>query len=288
MKYFDYIDEYINYKKFKSPSSKRMYKLALKLFYEFIYKNNIKLDIDNSYFSYIMDKFKDYLKASYTNASINSFVKVIINYFNYLDMKGYIVNFHNNVQTIDNKVVSKDEIISKDDFNKIIDFLEQEKNYQKQFLFYIALYTGLKAKYLIKLKYSDFLYNEKGKFVFRNKILKINPFDIELPEEIEKIYFKLLDSNNINQNNAYILLNSYGHVYTDRYLRKVFQDTCENAKVKKFTPSCFRHSAVYYYIKQNGYDKSDVAIKFNWSKDNYDRMYKNLFKESIKENGGQK
>ena len=279
MDLFLHIEDYIKYKNFKSPSSKRLYKLALKLFENYLISNNYEIDFNSMYFNSLIKKFEESIKDSYSKASIASFVKVIINYFEYLYSENYIAEFNNCVATIDDNVVSKNSIISYEEFERLANYLKENSEYKDLFMIYIAFYTGLKAKYLCKIKYSDFVIEHNGDFNFINKIMKIQPFKIPLPLEAKEVFEILCNQNFENVKNAYILINKRGNIYTERYLRNIFQSICQNAKIKGYTPRDFRHSAVYYYIKEHGYDKDQVAMVFNWTKDNYDRMYRGLFEE---------
>lgn len=278
MDYFKHIDEYIQYKHFKSKDTIRMYRLALTKFKEYTVSKNIETDFGEEYFPNQIEGYRNFLEENYTSKSIDSFVKVVINYFNYLEIKGYITNFRNNIVAVDNNKVSMREIISMNEFKRIIDYYGECEDYKKQFLFYVALYTGIKAKYLAKLKYSDFYTNDDGKFVYVNKIFKISPFDIEMPDESKDIYSKILQEKKDDE--VYIFINTHNNVYTQRYLRSVFQTTCQKLNLNAYTPSSFRHSAVYYYLLDNGYDANDLILKFNWTRNNYDRMYKHLFSDS--------
>lgn len=285
MQIFKYVNEYIQYKNFKSPSTKRLYILSLKLFNNYLNENNLEIDFNDMHISSLITNFQISIKDKYSKASITSFVKVILNYFNYLDLQGYITDFHNNIEAIDDNQISKNSIISIEEINTIVEYLKNSEDYINLFMVYIAFYTGLKVKYLCKIKYSDFILDENNKFCYINKIMRISPFKIILPTEVYEIYQILCDLNARNEiNNAYILINKKGNIYTERYIRSIFSDICKNAKVNHYTASSFRHSAVYYYIKKNGCDKVELAMAFNWTKDNYDRMYKNLFLEIQEKN----
>ena len=277
MQLFLYIDDYIKSKNFKSPSTKRLYRLAIKLFENFLITNNYEIDFNGEYFTVLIEEFKNEIKDSYSKSSIISFVKVIINYFEYLESKDYIIEFYNSLSTTDNNAVDKDSIISEEEFNKLIYYLRKNNDYSELFMVYIAFYTGLKAKYLCKIKYSDFVIENNGEFNYVNKIMRIQPFKISLPLEVKDVFEILKKETIAKDDNSYIFINKIGNIYTERYLRNVFQNICQNAKINRYTPSDFRHSAVYYYIKKHGYDKEKVAMIFNWTKDNYDRMYKKLF-----------
>ena len=277
MQLFLYIDDYIKSKNFKSPSTKRLYRLAIKLFENFLITNNYEIDFNGEYFTVLIEEFKNEIKDSYSKSSIISFVKVIINYFEYLESKDYIIEFYNSLSTTDNNAVDKDSIISEEEFNKLIYYLRKNNDYSELFMVYIAFYTGLKAKYLCKIKYSDFVIENNGEFNYVNKIMRIQPFKISLPLEVKDVFEILKKETITKDDNSYIFINKIGNIYTERYLRNVFQNICQNAKINRYTPSDFRHSAVYYYIKNHGYDREKVAMIFNWTKDNYDRMYKKLF-----------
>lgn len=276
MDYFNYINEYIEYKNFKLESSKRMYLLALNLFKKYVNSKKINLFVDNNFES-ILEKFISSISNDYSSSSINSFIKVIINYFNYIEDKSNFTLVNKDNLTVDNNQISFDDIISEKELDKLLLYLQSIEDYRNMFLVYVAFFTGIKAKYLVKIKYSDFKYNKDGCFVYNNNIFKVSPFEIELPKVVANTYNLLLVDNIKKEDNAYIFVNSKNNVYTERYLRGVFKNICTLSKVKCYSPSSFRHSAVYYYIKNNGYIKEKVAMRFNWTRDNYNRMYKQLF-----------
>lgn len=277
MDYFSYTNEYLEYKNFKVKSSKRMYLLALNLFEKFVCDKKINLIDVNNNFEYILEQFILSISSNYSSASINSFIKVIINYFNYVENNSNFALVNKDNLTVDNNQISFEDIVSEKELDKLVLYLQSVKDYKNMFLVYIAFYTGIKAKYLVKIKYSDFKYNKDGCFVYNNNIFKVSPFEIELSKEVSDIYNLLLKDNYDKNNNAYIFVNSKNNVYTERYLRSVFKNICTISNIKCYSPSSFRHSAVYYYIKNNGFVKEKVAMRFNWTRDNYNRMYKQLF-----------
>lgn len=275
MKEFDYIEQYIKSKNFKRESSSRSYRLALNLFKDYITNQGITIEFDDDIFNMILDNFGTYITTQYTKQSIITFKKIIVNYFSYLEINNLIEGYKATTKIVGNHNITMESIISKEDFEKLEKTLKDSDDDMNLFLVYIAFYTGIKLKYLSTIRFNDFEVVD-DKLYFINKIFRLNPFNILLPDKVKDVYYKLLS----NKDNNYIFTNSRGNVYSSKQTTRVFEKICSEAGINHYSPREFRHSCIYYYIKENGADFIDLSTRFNWSNNNYDRMYKTLVEKN--------
>lgn len=267
IEYFQYIDEYIEFKQLKKESTKKLYRRSILKFKGYCDIKQIKV-LSFQSFNTLIDDFQTYLKNTYEDGTIRTTSKIVINYFNYLNDNDKLDGYTNTYKIIDNDEVSEEKIISSDEFEIILEYLENKYEYIHMFLFMVAYYCGLKTKYLKNVKFDDFVMDYDNSFYFYNNIFHIHPCKIYLPERMKKIYLK------IKSENIHIFVNKKGNLFNDRYITRLFEKTCTNAGINKYAPKDFRHTCIFNYIKENGID--DVDLKFNWARNNIDRMYSKI------------
>ena len=95
---------------------------------------------------------------------------------------------------------------------------------------------------------------------------------IELPEEVRDVYLKILPK----KSREYVFFTKTDRKYYARYINRVFEFYCDKAGISHYSPMDFRHSSVYYYVKENGVDIQKIQYRYNWTGDNLKRLYGDL------------
>lgn len=276
------LEEYFKSKDFTNGLTKRAYERSIERFVNFTEQYKIShLDFQKHALDKRLEEFVYYLENEaervYAASTINFDFKVILNYFSFLMQSGFINNFNTSKQNEDDKLnkVTEDNIISLEEFDKLIDSIKAEGDYLALFMFCIAFYCGIKTKYLRELKYTDFYTDFEKKFYYINHIkVKSPPYYILLPEVAYQAFLKIQPA----KKRAFIFINedNDGKLYTERQFTRLFERYCKKAKINHYTAKDFRHSAIYYYVKDNGFVPEDIRLRFNWDRNNYPRMYQDL------------
>lgn len=279
------VEKYFKYKEteteFTNVLTKRAYERSIARFTAFTeYHKVTRLNFQKSALDTLFDDFTYYMKNEakkvYADSTINFDFKVILNYFSYLMLSGVIINFNTSKENRDSELnkVTEDKIISLEEFDKLVDYLNSKGDYLALFMFYIAFYCGIKNKYLRELKYTDFYSDIESCFYYINRIKKDSPpYYILLPKAVYQVFQKIQPA----KKRAYIFINEdEGKLYSERQLTRLFERYCKKAKINHYTAKDFRHSAIFYYVKDSGFVPDDICLRFNWDRNNYPRMYQDL------------
>ena len=276
LKEFSFVEKYyIPGKGLKNKSTQRLYIRSINKFSDFVDEKGIKVfDFRAEAFNKLLDDFRLHLKKSYNYkpGTIRITVKIVLNYFEYLEATGRISNFRS-IEITDDDEVKPENIISPEEYDKLETYLINENDYVHLFIFQIAYYCGLKNKYLRILKYTDFTIDKDGRLYYFNIITKDSPYKIYLPEKVKNTFLNI----NIQKNSIYILDNK-GVPYYPRYLTRLFEKTCTAAGIKNYAPKDFRHSCILNYILDHGVNVDDICLRFNWGSNNIERLYKAILK----------
>lgn len=278
LKEFDKIDDYIKEKKFRHEKTQQAYRRSLMRFIDFI--ENSSPDFKRLTFDNLIKEFDSDLKKSkknYADSTRFFTLKVVSNYFKYLNQKGISDVFGISINKVFDKSerdldkISEKSIISIDEKNKLFECVRTFDDYLNLFLFMIAFYCGLKTQHLCGIKFSDFV-NVNGKLYFDNRLYEKHPVMIELPEEVREVYLKILP----RKPRVFVFIAESGKEYYARYVIRVFKFYCNKAGINHYSPMDFRHSSVYYYVKENGVDIQKIQYRYNWYGDNLKRLYGDL------------
>lgn len=276
LKEFDKIDDYIKEKKFRHEKTQQAYRRSLMRFIDFI--ENSSPDFKRLTFDNLIKEFDiDLKKNNYADSTRFFTLKVVINYFKYLSQEGISDVFGISINKVFDKSekdldkISEKSIISIDEKIKLFECVRAYNDYLNLFLFMIAFYCGLKTQHLCNIKFSDFI-NVNGKLYYDNRLYEKHPVMIGLPEEVREVYLRILP----RKPREFIFITESGKDYYARYVNRVFKFYCNKAGINHYSPMDFRHSSVYYYVKENGIDIQKIQYRYNWYGDNLKRLYGDL------------
>lgn len=192
----NYLDDYMRSKNELSLTTQKEYKNTLLLFYK--YMENNKFDSINKY---IYDSFIIELEnKNYKINSINKYISIINNYFNYL-LKNEYIDEKIYLKKFKNKVDGNKKIILKSEFIKTINLIEVNFPNSKRdiMIIYLLFNTQLKLNEILSLKKLDF----KDNFQF----VKVNNKIISLDKDVVKYL-----TNYKIDNESYLFTNNNGNV----------------------------------------------------------------------------
>jgi integrase len=277
LKEFENVDEYLDLKGFKHERTHEAYRRSLRRFEKYI--ENLSSDFRYLAFDVLVGGFEKSLsQAGYADSTKAFDLKVVNNYFKYLDREGVSDSFGISISDYFGKSerqmdrVREDSIISLDEKDLLFDYVRSCDDYLHLFLFMISFYCGLKTNHLCNIKFSELHIDIHGKFYYNNKIFVKEPVRIRLPDEVKEVYLRVLPE----KARPYVFVTKKDKKYYARYVNRIFESYCKKAGIKHYTPTDFRHSSVYYYVKNYGIDIDAIKLRYNWTDDYLGRLYGNL------------
>jgi len=137
---------------------------------------------------------------------------------------------------------------------KLLDTMETDGNIKFRLMAKMFLYSGLRNAELSHIKTSDINLSDNRIFINQGKGSK----------DRYMIIFKdfrdlLVMYMNNNLRNIYLFENRYCKHYSDRYVRKVFQDYCKKADLPRIHPHMFRHIFITF-LRKKGWKIEDIML----------------------------
>jgi integrase len=277
LKEFGYVDKYLKYKDFKHDRTYQAYRRSLDRFSEYV--ESLSSDFRYSTYDSLVEGFEENLKQNgYADSTRIFNLKVINNYFKYLNQQGAsnafgisITDYFGNKEKEVDKV-DEDSIISPEEKDRLFAYVRSCDDYLNLFLFMISFYCGLRTNHLCDVPFRDLFVRLNGKLYYENKIFEKEPVSIELPTEVKEVYLNIFPE----VPREYVFVNKTGKRYYARYVNRIFESYCKDAGINHYTPTDFRHSSVYYYVKTYGVDINKIMSRYNWTGDYLKRLYGDL------------
>ncbi|MBZ4683270.1 MAG: integrase/recombinase XerD [Fusobacteriaceae bacterium] len=284
------IDNFLYYQDIsenKSANTIKSYKADLLQFDDFI-SNIEKKSIEEieeidikAFFKYLKDK-------KITKRSRNRKLSAIKTFFKYLKDKKIIIK--NPTLFLENQELHTKlpDILTKDDFIKLRESIEENKinNIRNRFIIELLFSSGIRPSELLELSHNNINIEERELYIAsKNKKDRVTFFS----KTAREYYLKYLDAQkekfkeNFNPN--ILITNNSNKKLTDRSLRRIIEKISANANInKEISPHTFRHSFAVYML-ENGMNIHYLQEIMGHSSLESTKMYLNYLNNSIQIEG---
>ena len=175
------------------------------------------------------------------------------------------------------RVKGKQDVLSIQEINKLIDSLENLNARDKLIMVFLAT-TGCLLNELVKVKWKDLIVDEETNFYVRlgkgkkERVVKLHPYCFKLIESYR--YFSGL-SEIIIPSDEYIFITQKSKSITDRNVRLIVKKAFDIAGLSQYSAKDLRHSYAAISLML-GADKEDVKKQLGWSDKYYAIRYKHV------------
>lgn len=166
---------------------------------------------------------------------------------------------------------------SKKQIERLLDVMEEDGNLKFKLMVKLFLYTGLRNSEMVNLRIEDIDLDQNRIFVRQGKGSK----DRYIPIFKEFRDTLLLYLSTI-PHNRYLFENKFHDKYSDRYVRKVFQNYCQKANLPRIHPHKLRHFFITYLTKIGWTDEQIMLLSGHDSKSSL-KIYQHIALPDVEE-----
>lgn len=208
-------------------------------------KTKIKLSLDD-YSKKIFEQINTFIShlfdTNINRRSIARKISSIKSFLYFLNFDGYIKkNYHDKVDAVKyNKKIPS--YLSDNDIMLFFNYVKNKCHERYYFMFGLMYYSGLRVSEVIKIKWSDFIFENND--VFLKIIGKGNKERMVPIADNLKIFIN-------KSNNGWVFDNNNKNHITRQYVNQMIQKICIKSNVDRFSPHKLRHTFATKFL-QNG------------------------------------
>ena len=222
-------------------------------------------------------KFIEYVQTIYKKSTCEKIYSYLHSFYNYLKKAEYIdINpFRYVEKPVVTRMKNKDDVLSIDEINKLIDALYKLNARDKTILVFLIT-TGCLLNELVDLKWKDLMVDDKDNYYVRlgkgkkERIVKLHPYCFKLIEEYRR--YSLLPEV-IMPTEEFVFTTQKSNHITDRNVRLIVRKALDMAGLSSYSAKDFRHSFAAISLRL-GADEEDIKNQLGWSDKYYAIRYK--------------
>ena len=222
-------------------------------------------------------KFIEYVQTIYKKSTCEKIYSYLHSFYNYLKKEEYIdINpFRYVEKPVVTRMKNKDDVLSIDEINKLIDALYKLNSRDKTILVFLIT-TGCLLNELVDLKWKDLMVDDKDNYYVRlgkgkkERIVKLHPYCFKLIEEYRR--YSLLPEI-IMPTEEFVFTTQKSNHITDRNVRLIVRKALDMAGLSSYSAKDFRHSFAAISLRL-GADEEDIKNQLGWSDKYYAIRYK--------------
>lgn len=222
-------------------------------------------------------KFIEYVQTIYKKSTCEKIYSYLHSFYNYLKKEEYIdINpFRYVEKPVVTRMKNKDDVLSIDEINKLIDALYKLNSRDKTILVFLIT-TGCLLNELVDLKWKDLMVDDKDNYYVRlgkgkkERIVKLHPYCFKLIEEYRR--YSLLPEV-IMPTEEFVFTTQKSNHITDRNVRLIVRKALDMAGLSSYSAKDFRHSFAAISLRL-GADEEDIKNQLGWSDKYYAIRYK--------------
>ena len=222
-------------------------------------------------------KFIEYVQTIYKKSTCEKIYSYLHSFYNYLKKEEYIdINpFRYVEKPVVTRMKNKDDVLSIDEINKLIDALYKLNSRDKTILVFLIT-TGCLLNELVDLKWKDLMVDDKDNYYVRlgkgkkDRIVKLHPYCFKLIEEYRR--YSLLPEI-IMPTEEFVFTTQKSNHITDRNVRLIVRKALDMAGLSSYSAKDFRHSFAAISLRL-GADEEDIKNQLGWSDKYYAIRYK--------------
>ena len=222
-------------------------------------------------------KFIEYVQTIYKKSTCEKIYSYLHSFYNYLKKAEYIdINpFRYVEKPVVTRMKNKDDVLSIDEINKLIDALYKLNARDKTILVFLIT-TGCLLNELVDLKWKDLMVDDKDNYYVRlgkakkERIVKLHPYCFKLIEEYRR--YSLLPEV-IMPTEEFVFTTQKSNHITDRNVRLIVRKALDMAGLSSYSAKDFRHSFAAISLRLGAYEE-DIKNQLGWSDKYYAIRYK--------------
>lgn len=166
---------------------------------------------------------------------------------------------------------------SKNQIERLLKTMEEDGNLKFKLMAKLFLYSGLRNAEMVNLRIEDIDLDQNRIFVRQGKGGK-DRYIIIFKEFRDTLLLYL----STIPHNKYLFENKFHDKYSERYVRKVFQNYCQKAKLPRIHPHLMRHFFITYLTKIGWTDEQIMLLSGHDSKSSL-KIYQHIALPDIEE-----
>ncbi len=175
------------------------------------------------------------------------------------------------------------DVPSDEQIRTLLASMEKQAQLDYRLMVKMLVYTGMRSFELTNLKWTDIDWE-------RNRIKVRGKGDKDRLVPLAKVFRdELLLYRSKNPRNRYVFESRLNDKYSERYIRKVFQDACKRAECGRIHPHSLRHYFITYWTNQGWPDREVQLMSGHESRSSL-QIYQHLglpgIEEKFQQNAG--